>query len=185
MLASHESHASRCQPHAYSYLNQRIRDKVKLPPGEHLLSYTLIMVFVSHCPLASRRSAFIFFFYQGRISRGIYELPKVSPESAMPYPCTPYGQPPLKRPYSCFSGGHPQGGRPAAVLLPPWISHAVRLCFIFFPFMLGGLHVPPHFISDPPSSAVILSFSSGCPFFIVFGQSVICERVSQCLLLSF
>jgi hypothetical protein len=32
---------------------------------------------------------------------------------------------PLRRPYRRFRGVRPQGGRPVAVLLPPWIPHAV------------------------------------------------------------
>jgi hypothetical protein len=46
----------------------------------------------------------------------------------MPYHSTPCGRPPMKQPHGCFGGGCPHGGWPAAVLLPPWISHATWAC---------------------------------------------------------
>jgi hypothetical protein len=54
-------------------------------------------------------------------------LLKVSLGPTMPYPSTPCGRPPLKRPHGCFRGGHLQGKRPWAVFLPLWIPHDVRL----------------------------------------------------------
>jgi hypothetical protein len=53
-----------------------------------------------------------------RISRGDHGLQKAFLVPAMPYPSTPCGLPPLKRPYSCYSGSHPQGRWPAAVFYP-------------------------------------------------------------------
>jgi hypothetical protein len=66
---------------------------------------------------------------QGRMARGGHGLPEALLGPAMPDPSMPCGQPPLKWPYGRFRGGHLQGWRPAAVLVPPWIPHAVRMCF--------------------------------------------------------
>jgi hypothetical protein len=54
----------------------------------------------------------------GRMARGGHGLLKLSLGLTMPYPSTPCGWPPLKQ---------PQSKRPAAILLPPWIPHDVRL----------------------------------------------------------
>ena len=52
--------------------------------------------------------------HHGLMARGGHGLPKfLGP--AMPYLSTPYREPPLKWPYSCFRGGCPQGGRPANI----------------------------------------------------------------------
>jgi hypothetical protein len=52
-----------------------------------------------------------------------------TPESiARPSYALSCGQPALKQPYGCFSGSHQQGGYPMGILLPHWISHAVRSC---------------------------------------------------------
>jgi hypothetical protein len=45
-------------------------------------------------------------------------LLKVSLGSTMPYPSTPCGRPPLKRPYGRVRGGRPQGRRIAAIFYP-------------------------------------------------------------------
>jgi hypothetical protein len=58
---------------------------------------------------------------------GIHGLPKVLLEPDMTHYSTPYRQPPLKRPSGHFRVGYLQGRWPAAVSLPIWISHAVRL----------------------------------------------------------
>jgi hypothetical protein len=52
------------------------------------------------------------------MARGGHELPKVLLGHAMPDPSTPFGQPPLKRPYSCFRDGRLQGGWAASVFYP-------------------------------------------------------------------
>jgi hypothetical protein len=65
---------------------------------------------------------------QESISRAIYGLSKVLLGPAMPYHSTPCRRPPLKRHQSRFRGGFLQGRWPAAVLLPPWIPHAIRAC---------------------------------------------------------
>ena len=55
--------------------------------------------------------------HHGLMARGGHGLPKfLGP--AMPYLSTPYREPPLKWPYSCFRGGCPQGGWPANILYP-------------------------------------------------------------------
>jgi hypothetical protein len=46
--------------------------------------------------------------HQGRISRSIYELPKVLVEPGMTYQFTSYWKQPLKWAYSRFKGGHLQ-----------------------------------------------------------------------------
>jgi hypothetical protein len=46
----------------------------------------------------------------------------------MPFHFKPCSRPPLKWLYGRFRGYRPHRGRPAAVLLPPWIPHTVRLC---------------------------------------------------------
>jgi hypothetical protein len=61
------------------------------------------------------------------MARGGRGLLKVSLGSAMPYLSTPCKQPLLKRPHGRFRGDRPQGERPVAILLPPWIPHVVRL----------------------------------------------------------
>jgi hypothetical protein len=63
----------------------------------------------------------------GHMVSGGNGLLKVSLGSAMPYPSTPCGQPPLKGPRGCFRGGPPQGEHSAAVLLQQLIRHDVRL----------------------------------------------------------
>jgi hypothetical protein len=55
----------------------------------------------------------------GRMARVIHGFPKVSLGLAMLYGSTPCGRPPLNR-------DGLQGGRPAVVLLPPWIRHAIH-----------------------------------------------------------
>jgi hypothetical protein len=64
------------------------------------------------------------------MARGSHGLPKVSLRPVMPTLSLPCGRPPLKWRYAHFRGGCPQGGWPAAVLLPPWIPQAVRLWFL-------------------------------------------------------
>jgi hypothetical protein len=63
----------------------------------------------------------------GHMARGGHGLLQVSLGPTMPYPSTPCGQPPLKRPHGRLRGGCLQGKWPVAVLLPPWIPHDVRL----------------------------------------------------------
>jgi hypothetical protein len=65
----------------------------------------------------------------GSMARGLggHGLLKVSLGNTMPYPSTPCGRPPLKRPHSRLEVGRLQGERPAAVSLPLWIPHDVRL----------------------------------------------------------
>jgi hypothetical protein len=63
---------------------------------------------------------------QVRISWGVHGLLKVSLGPAIPYHSMPHGRPPLKWPYCRFRGGRPKEKQPLAVLLPPWIPHAIR-----------------------------------------------------------
>jgi hypothetical protein len=63
----------------------------------------------------------------GHMVSGGHGLLKVSLGSAMPYPSTPYGQPPLKGPHRRFRAGRLQGERAPAILLPLWIPHDVCL----------------------------------------------------------
>jgi hypothetical protein len=107
-------------------------------PTNHILSH--YQQSSSHCATS----------LQGRISRGIHGLPRVSLRPALPYPSTPCRQPPLKRLYSHFRDGHPQVGRSAAVLLPPWIPHAIRPCYLSSFFIR----------SSPNSLSVFSSFVS-------------------------
>jgi hypothetical protein len=57
---------------------------------------------------------------QGRKAKGGHGLPNISLGLAMPYPLHLTG--------GHFRGSRPQSGGPAAIFLPPWIPHAVRLC---------------------------------------------------------
>jgi hypothetical protein len=63
----------------------------------------------------------------GRMVRSGHGLLRVSLGPTMPYPYTPCRRPPLKRLHDRFKSGHPQGERPAAILLPLWIPHDVHL----------------------------------------------------------
>jgi hypothetical protein len=65
--------------------------------------------------------------HHGRRARGGQGRPKVSLGPTIPHPSTSCRQPPLKWSYGLSRGGRLQGRRRAAVLLPPWIPHAVRL----------------------------------------------------------
>jgi hypothetical protein len=62
-------------------------------------------------------TSMISFITHGRLAWGIHGIPNVSLGPTMPYPSTP-------------SYGRIKGGRPAAVLLPLWIPHAIRLCLL-------------------------------------------------------
>jgi hypothetical protein len=63
----------------------------------------------------------------GHMAGDGHDLLKVSLGPTMPYPSTSCGRPPLKRPHGCFRGGCLQGERPAAVSLPLWMPHDVRI----------------------------------------------------------
>jgi hypothetical protein len=65
---------------------------------------------------------------QGWISRGIHGLPKVLLAPAIPYNSMPYMWQPLKQPNSYLRGLPPEGSGLAAVLLHPWILHAIHIC---------------------------------------------------------
>jgi hypothetical protein len=72
---------------------------------------------------------------QGCLVWGLHGLPKVLLGPTMPYPAAPCRQPPLYRPYGCFSSGRLKGRQP--VLPALWKPHAVRRC-------LPGQHVVNH-----------------------------------------
>jgi hypothetical protein len=55
---------------------------------------------------------------QGRMARGGHGLLKVSLRPTISFLSNSCGRPPLKWPYSCFRGGHPQSARPSAVFYP-------------------------------------------------------------------
>jgi hypothetical protein len=88
---------------------------------------------------------------QDRISWGIHGPSEVSLGPAIPNLSMPCGWPSLKRPYGCFRGDHPKDERPAAILLPLWIPHAIqawteptknisahcRLSFLYFQTIQG------------------------------------------------
>jgi hypothetical protein len=63
----------------------------------------------------------------GHMAGDGHGLLKVSHGPTIPYPSMPCGRPPLKRPHGRFRSSRPKGEQPAAVLLPLWIPHDVRL----------------------------------------------------------
>jgi hypothetical protein len=63
------------------------------------------------------------------MARDGHGLPKVSNGPAISTLLCPAGGPSLKRPCGCFRGGPPTNRVAWCHLLPPWIPHAVRLCF--------------------------------------------------------
>jgi hypothetical protein len=60
----------------------------------------------------------VFDFRHGRIARGVLALPKVSPQSAMPYPSKPCGRATPEILTAISGMARPQSGRPEAVFYP-------------------------------------------------------------------